>query len=304
MAFRDAGGRRRRPRRLRAAVRVLVLAMDALVSRAGYPTPRSRATPSACARWVSGSRTSARSLLARACPTTPTPAAASPRGSRRSSAARRPPRSARTRRAQGSVRRVGEEPRPRPSPSSRRHRDAARAPGPRSTSPRRCSAARARLVGPRARARPEDGACATRRSPASRRPARSRSSWTATRRGSSPSSSLVKEKKLVGGGRLRLANRSLPEALARLGYSPTQAEAIVAHVERDGRRRGRAGPPRGAPAPSSTRPSRRAPAGASLSARGPPRDDGGRAAVRLGRDQQEARPTQPKHKNKKNTERN
>src|SRR5262245_34772553 len=52
--------------------------------------------------------------------------------------------------------------------------------------------------------------------------------------GVEPELALVKEKKLVGGGRLRLVNRTVPEALARLGYAPTEAKAILAHVERTG----------------------------------------------------------------------
>jgi ribonucleoside-diphosphate reductase alpha chain len=52
--------------------------------------------------------------------------------------------------------------------------------------------------------------------------------------GIEPELSLVKEKKLSGGGRLRLVNRTVGEALARLGYPADAAAAIVAHVERSG----------------------------------------------------------------------
>jgi ribonucleoside-diphosphate reductase alpha chain len=52
--------------------------------------------------------------------------------------------------------------------------------------------------------------------------------------GVEPELSLVKEKKLVGGGRLRLVNRTVPEALARLGYDAPRAAAILAHVDREG----------------------------------------------------------------------
>jgi len=40
----------------------------------------------------------------------------------------------------------------------------------------------------------------------------------------------VKFKKLAGGGYFKLVNRAIPEALARLGYSPTQILEIERHV--------------------------------------------------------------------------
>ena len=48
--------------------------------------------------------------------------------------------------------------------------------------------------------------------------------------GVEPDIALVKYKLLAGGGMLKIVNRTVPEALTRLGYSQTQAEAIVAHV--------------------------------------------------------------------------
>ena len=52
--------------------------------------------------------------------------------------------------------------------------------------------------------------------------------------GIEPELALVKEKKLVGGGRLRLVTTTLPLALERLGYDERTRKRIVAHVERHG----------------------------------------------------------------------
>lgn len=49
--------------------------------------------------------------------------------------------------------------------------------------------------------------------------------------GIEPDFSLVKYKKLVGGGFLKLVNRTVPAALKNLGYNPEQVEAIVAYIE-------------------------------------------------------------------------
>src|SRR5437868_367141 len=49
--------------------------------------------------------------------------------------------------------------------------------------------------------------------------------------GVEPDFSLVKSKKLVGGGELTIVNRSVPMALEKLGYSPTEREEIVAFVD-------------------------------------------------------------------------
>jgi ribonucleoside-diphosphate reductase alpha chain len=48
--------------------------------------------------------------------------------------------------------------------------------------------------------------------------------------GIEPDLALVKTKKLVGGGTMRIVNRTVPRALERLGYPPDQVEAIVAHL--------------------------------------------------------------------------
>ncbi|MHB8523512.1 MAG: vitamin B12-dependent ribonucleotide reductase [Limisphaerales bacterium] len=48
--------------------------------------------------------------------------------------------------------------------------------------------------------------------------------------GVEPDIALVKYKLLAGGGMLKIVNRTVPEALRRLGYSPAESDAIVAHV--------------------------------------------------------------------------
>jgi ribonucleoside-diphosphate reductase alpha chain len=49
--------------------------------------------------------------------------------------------------------------------------------------------------------------------------------------GVEPDFSLVKSKKLVGGGELTIVNRSVPMALEKLGYAPTEVEEVVAFVD-------------------------------------------------------------------------
>ena len=48
--------------------------------------------------------------------------------------------------------------------------------------------------------------------------------------GIEPDFALVKFKKLAGGGHFKIVNRSVPEALERLGYTPAQVADIVAYV--------------------------------------------------------------------------
>ncbi len=52
--------------------------------------------------------------------------------------------------------------------------------------------------------------------------------------GVEPDIALIKYKKLVGGGMLRMVNNTVPRALARLGYTPEQVEAIVAYIDAEG----------------------------------------------------------------------
>jgi ribonucleoside-diphosphate reductase alpha chain len=49
--------------------------------------------------------------------------------------------------------------------------------------------------------------------------------------GVEPDIALVKYKKLVGGGFLKIVNGTVPMALAKLGYSDEQAAAIVSHID-------------------------------------------------------------------------
>ena len=50
--------------------------------------------------------------------------------------------------------------------------------------------------------------------------------------GIEPDIALVKYKLLAGGGMLKIVNRTVPEALNRLGYNPREVEAIIAHIEK------------------------------------------------------------------------
>jgi ribonucleoside-diphosphate reductase alpha chain len=49
--------------------------------------------------------------------------------------------------------------------------------------------------------------------------------------GIEPDLGLCKMKKLVGGGTMTIVNQTVPRALARLGYTPEQIDAIVAHID-------------------------------------------------------------------------
>jgi ribonucleoside-diphosphate reductase alpha chain len=52
--------------------------------------------------------------------------------------------------------------------------------------------------------------------------------------GIEPDFSLVKFKKLVGGGSMQIVNQTIPRALAKLGYAEEQVEAIVAYISEHG----------------------------------------------------------------------
>ncbi|MDE3197749.1 MAG: vitamin B12-dependent ribonucleotide reductase [Acidobacteriota bacterium] len=52
--------------------------------------------------------------------------------------------------------------------------------------------------------------------------------------GIEPDLALVKHKKLVGGGVIKIVNNTVPQALIKLGYSPEQVEAIVSHIDSTG----------------------------------------------------------------------
>jgi ribonucleoside-diphosphate reductase alpha chain len=49
--------------------------------------------------------------------------------------------------------------------------------------------------------------------------------------GIEPDLALVKHKKLVGGGVIKIVNNTVPQALIRLGYAPEQVEQIVSHID-------------------------------------------------------------------------
>jgi ribonucleoside-diphosphate reductase alpha chain len=52
--------------------------------------------------------------------------------------------------------------------------------------------------------------------------------------GVEPDLALVKLKKLVGGGVIKIVNNTVPSALIRLGYKPEQVETIVQHIDATG----------------------------------------------------------------------
>src|SRR3954465_5985844 len=52
--------------------------------------------------------------------------------------------------------------------------------------------------------------------------------------GIEPDLALVKYKKLVGGGVIKIVNNTVPQALIKLGYTPEQTEAIVGHIDATG----------------------------------------------------------------------
>jgi ribonucleoside-diphosphate reductase alpha chain len=52
--------------------------------------------------------------------------------------------------------------------------------------------------------------------------------------GIEPDLGLVKMKKLVGGGSMKIVNQTVPVALEKLGYQPEQIEAIVAYIDEHG----------------------------------------------------------------------
>ncbi|MEN6608956.1 MAG: vitamin B12-dependent ribonucleotide reductase [Bryobacteraceae bacterium] len=52
--------------------------------------------------------------------------------------------------------------------------------------------------------------------------------------GIEPELGLVKYKKLVGGGVIKIVNNTVPQTLIRLGYTPEQVEQIVSHIDATG----------------------------------------------------------------------
>src|SRR6202165_4744832 len=52
--------------------------------------------------------------------------------------------------------------------------------------------------------------------------------------GIEPDLALVKHKKLVGGGVIKIVNNTVPAALMKLGYSPEESSEIVSHIDKQG----------------------------------------------------------------------
>ena len=53
--------------------------------------------------------------------------------------------------------------------------------------------------------------------------------------GIEPDLALVKMKKLVGGGLIKIVNNTVPQALLKLGYTPEQTSEIVSYIDKSGR---------------------------------------------------------------------
>ena len=101
--------------------------------------------------------------------------------------------------------------------------------------------------------------------------------------GIEPDLALIKYKKLVGGGVIKIVNNTVPAALIKLGYSPEQVEKIVTHIDSTGTIEGAPDVEAGAPARCSIAASGRRTA-AIDPLHGPRQDDGGGAAVHFGSD--------------------
>jgi ribonucleoside-diphosphate reductase alpha chain len=53
--------------------------------------------------------------------------------------------------------------------------------------------------------------------------------------GIEPDLALVKHKKLVGGGLIKIVNNTVPQALMKLGYTPEQTSEIVTYIDKNGK---------------------------------------------------------------------
>src|SRR2546423_12829638 len=51
--------------------------------------------------------------------------------------------------------------------------------------------------------------------------------------GVEPDIALVKYKKLVGGGLMKIVNQTVPMALRRLGYTQPQGDSIIAYIDKN-----------------------------------------------------------------------
>ena len=66
--------------------------------------------------------------------------------------------------------------------------------------------------------------------------------------GIEPDLALVKHKKLVGGGVIKIVNNTVPQALMKLGYPPEEVAQIVAYIDANGKIEGAPVPQARAPA--------------------------------------------------------
>jgi len=53
--------------------------------------------------------------------------------------------------------------------------------------------------------------------------------------GIEPDLALVKYKKLVGGGLIKIVNNTVPQALMKLGYTPEQTSDVVSYIDKNGK---------------------------------------------------------------------
>jgi ribonucleoside-diphosphate reductase alpha chain len=102
--------------------------------------------------------------------------------------------------------------------------------------------------------------------------------------GVEPDFSLVKSKKLVGGGEITIVNKTVPMALSELGYAPREVEEIVAYIDERAASWGSAPQDRALPGVRLRDRRARDPL------HGSREDDGRGAAVHLGRDLEDGQP--------------
>ena len=107
--------------------------------------------------------------------------------------------------------------------------------------------------------------------------------------GVEPDLALVKYKKLVGGGMIKIVNSTVPSALIKLGYNEAQVNAIVSYIDATGTIEGAPGikPEHLAVFDCSFKPAKGT---RTHPLHGPRQDDGGDAAVPIGRDLEDGEP--------------
>ena len=112
--------------------------------------------------------------------------------------------------------------------------------------------------------------------------------------GIEPDLALVKYKKLVGGGMIKIVNQTVPSALFKLGYNGRRSQRHRQLHRRDRHHRRRAGHQAGAP--ERLRLLLQAVEGHAVDPlHGPHQDDGGDAAVPFRRDFEDGQPAQRSH---------